>query len=149
MVLAQRASEDTYTPMVDGKALDCECNSVQITLKNLNELLAAPPGGKGRRRSVVSVYSVEGNVLIVFDTGETYLATGFRLGSAEEETHQLALFIAKHLYAGEHADLLFAQCQVQSPTLTGPIKIEPRVNPDGDSAILAIADTQEIPVRTD
>lgn len=146
MVSAQRAADDTYTPVVDGTKLNLECGNVQVTLANLNRLLTVEPDKI--RREVVSIYSVRGNILVVFDTGESYLATGFALGSDQPESSELALFAVKHGLAEKKLEAR-RRCRELDEEHTGPVFPLPRMRGDEDSAIISTGDTQTLPIRRD
>lgn len=76
--MLQAATENEYLPVFRGEPMDVEASMPEVSLKNLRKLLAA--GLK-----VTSMMVVEnGHVLIVFQTGETYLATGFAVASVED-----------------------------------------------------------------
>jgi hypothetical protein len=147
MVAAQRGDVGTYQPVVDGKKLALESGSVQATLSNLNRL--TDTSTKKLQRQVVSIYALNGRILVVFDTGESYLATGFSLGSDERETSELALFAVKHKLGRSKRDCM-SLCRTLSPNHTGlvfPLPPAPISKTDEDSAIISTGDTQTLPIR--
>ncbi len=78
MKLAAEEGMNGYLPTFRGEELAVEMSDPAASLKNLRKLLKA--GLK-----VLSVTMFEGeNVLVVFTTGETYLATGFTVGEVDD-----------------------------------------------------------------
>lgn len=145
MVGAHRGDTDTYTPVVDGRSLALECHSVESTLANLRHL--TDTSSKKLQRQVLAIYAFEGRILIVFDTGEAYLATGFSLGTTERETTELALFAAKH-GLGEKRDCM-ALCRTLPVHHTGPVLPQPKPPQnaaDMDSGVISTGDTQTLSV---
>ena len=98
MVRAFRDGEDTYQPVFDGQDLQTECGNPVTTLNNLAKLVNGD-------RKVVCFYLNHGHALIVFATGETYLATGFSYGPQQDGVKELAVCAAKHLGC-DHKELL-------------------------------------------
>jgi hypothetical protein len=86
---AARENIDAYQPMFRGEPLDVEASLPEVSLKNLTALLDA-----GLRVSSMTVVE-NGNVLVAFETGETYLATGFSVGVEAATTTAFAKFAAK------------------------------------------------------
>lgn len=93
MVGAHVEGIDTYTPVVDGCELKLEHGNVGNTLANLSQIV-------GPRREVVSVYVRKRQVLVTFNTGEAYLATGFQVPANKEDLEHLARFVFKHKVGG-------------------------------------------------
>lgn len=84
-----RSVEDAYQPTFRGEPLEVEASLPEVSLRNLRVLLKA--GLK-----VVSMLIVEnGNILVVFQTGETYLATGFACGEASDLTKFFGQFLSE------------------------------------------------------
>jgi hypothetical protein len=148
MVEAQRVGEpDTYLPLLNDRTLALECHDVEATLANLRDLTDI--SSKKLQRRVVSIYAIDGRILIVFDTGETYLATGFSLGSNERETTELALFAARQKL-DEKGECL-AVCRSLPANFTGPVLPHPRFDSlksaaDAESGVISTGDTQTLPV---
>lgn len=98
MLAAHRDGIDTYTPVFDGVELEVECGNPAITLRNLEKII-------GPNRQPIMFHGAHGQVLVIFDSGETYLATGFGYGSTVDEVMRFAEFAAKH----EFGDLAVLQ----------------------------------------
>lgn len=74
MRLAAVGGVDAFQPVFRGEALRVEAGIPEVSLENLRKML-------GTGLKVASMVAVEnGHILIVFKTGETYLATGFSIG---------------------------------------------------------------------
>ena len=114
MVAAHREGIDTYTPVFDGSELEVECGNPAITLRNLEKII-------GPKRQPVSFHGAHGQVLIIFDSGESYLATGFGYGSTVDEVMRFAEFAAKHGF-GE-VSLLRRQLIGLDVNWSGPVPI--------------------------
>ncbi len=98
MVAAHREGIDTYTPVFDGADLEAECGNPAITLRNLSKIVQ--PG-----REPVAFHANHGQVLVIFESGEAYLATGFSYGSMVEEVLRFAEFAAKHGFGNDLSEL--------------------------------------------
>lgn len=120
MVAAFHDGADTYAPICNGEELEVECGSAKITLRNLSKII-------NPNRRVVSFMLAHGQVLIVFNTGESYLATGFGYGHEQEEAHQFALFASKHGF-GNHEDL-FKHISGIPDNIVGPLPPLPKNYP--------------------
>lgn len=121
MVTAFRDGSDTYTPIFDGEELDVECGSAEVTLKNLARIVTP-------NRRVVSFMLAHGHVLIVFSTGESYLATGFSYGHDLDEVHRFAEFVAKH--TGHDLEEVYGAVSGLPPDYAGPIQLPAAVRQD-------------------
>jgi hypothetical protein len=89
---ALKAGLKQYQPVCGGVKLDPECGDPETTTRNLHQIVSSSPG-----RSILAVISsANGQVLIVFKTGETYLATGYSIGSDGPGTAALARFLIEH-----------------------------------------------------
>lgn len=81
-----------YQPLCNGIKLDPECGDPETTTRNLHRIVASSP-----ERSVLAVInSGDGRVLVVFTDGETYLATGYSIGTSGPGTQELARFLVEH-----------------------------------------------------
>jgi hypothetical protein len=89
MVSAHLTGIDTYTPVFDGVEMEVECGNPEITLRNLSNLIRPV-------RQPIAFHASHGQILVIFDSGETYLATGFSYGSLVEEVCRFAEFASKH-----------------------------------------------------
>lgn len=86
---AARDGVDGYQPIFRGQPLEVEAAIPEVSLKNLRILLKAG-------LQVASMIAVEsGHILVVFKTGETYLATGFAVGEASDLTKAFAQFASE------------------------------------------------------
>jgi len=89
MRAAWEAGEESYTPYFREEAMDEECGTVEVSLKNLRRLVAS-----GEKLS--SMYARPNGVLVCFCGGISYLATGFAVGKdAETKVKGLAQFAAE------------------------------------------------------
>lgn len=104
---------DTYTPTFDdGCDMQPECGNPKITVTNLSRIV-------NPNRKVVHLHLGHGQVLVSFESGESYLATGFGYGHEQEEVHQLALFASKHGF-GDHRELFIILSRLNTDYF-GPI----------------------------
>lgn len=92
MVEAFREGLSRYTPTFKGADLEEEQECPAISSRNLSRLLET-----GRRVQTMLV-NTQRQVLVVFHTGETYLATGFTVGKKGDEVATFAKFAAKAGY---------------------------------------------------
>ena len=79
---------DGYIPVFQGEEMLAEGALPEVSLENLRRLVAAGLKVKqfiGRNR----------NVLVEFETGEAYLATGFSFASDDEATMTFAQFVGE------------------------------------------------------
>jgi hypothetical protein len=77
--------------MCNGINLDAEDGDPETTARNLHAIVSSAP-----ERSILSVVNLNGKVLIILKTGESYLATGFSIGSDGAGTAALARFLVGH-----------------------------------------------------
>lgn len=100
--MLKAAQDGEYQPVFRGEALDVEASMPEVSLRNLRKLLEA--GLKP-----VSMIAVEhGHILVVFQSGETYLATGFALANVQgsragDPTRMFAQF-ASEAFPGNQRD---------------------------------------------
>lgn len=114
MIQAFKRGDDNYTPTFDGVDLELERGDAAVTLRNLDEIV-------GTHRPVRVFYLAKGQVLVIFETGETYLATGFGYGHEGDEVFRFALFAAKcGYYDGNHEEL-FKTLSRMNPVFYGPL----------------------------
>lgn len=74
---AAREGIESYLPTFRGQHLDVEGCIPEVSLKNLREILKA-------KVKLTWAEAVEnGHIYLAFDSGETYLATGFAVGGIE------------------------------------------------------------------
>lgn len=89
MRAAWEAGAGSYTPYFREEAMDEECGTVEVSLKNLRRLVAS-----GEKLS--SMYARPNGVLVCFCGGISYLATGFTVGKdAGTKVKGLAQFAAE------------------------------------------------------
>jgi hypothetical protein len=89
MRTAWEAGAESYTPYFRQEAMDEECGTVEVSLKNLRRLVAS--GEK-----VCSILARPNGVLVCFCGGISYLATGFAVGKdAGMKVKGLAQFAAE------------------------------------------------------
>jgi len=89
MRAAWEAGAESYTPYFREEAMDEECGTVEVSLKNLRRLVAS-----GEKLS--SMYARRNGVLVCFCGGISYLATGFAVGKdAAMKVKGLAQFAAE------------------------------------------------------
>lgn len=117
MLSAMRAGEDTYTPVVGSEELDLEHGDPVTTVKNLRRLV-----DMGRR--AIGFCAGHGNVLIMFDSGESYLATGFSYGHRLDEVQRFAEFASSQGFGD--ARFLYDVFSGLPPEYEGPIQIVPQ-----------------------
>ena len=84
MRAAWEAGAESYTPLFRDEAMDEECGTVEVSLKNLRRLVAS--GEK-----VCCMHARPNGVLVSFYGGLSYLATGFQVGRAAEKPKLLGL----------------------------------------------------------
>jgi hypothetical protein len=90
MVQAWKAGTTRYRPVFRGRSLEIENGSVEVTLRNLREI----DREIGLRSRVTNILvGPRRQTLIVFSSGETYLATGFSVGSSDMKVRGLAEFV--------------------------------------------------------
>ena len=92
MVRAFREGVKRYEPVCEGLELEPECGDPATTTRNLHRIVSSSP-----ERSIMAVISSgAGSVLIALKTGESYLATGYSIGSDGPGTAELARFLVEH-----------------------------------------------------
>jgi hypothetical protein len=94
----QRPERISYQPLLDGVTLSAEGGQARASLENLRTLLQ-------HNRRVLGCICGPAGVLIVFQTGECYLATGFCAGSRGMRTKGFAQF-SQEAGLGQQKDLL-------------------------------------------
>ena len=119
MLAAMRAGEDTYTPIFGNEELDLERGDSRVTLENLRKITS-----QGRR--AIGFYACSQHVLVIFDTGETYLATGFGYGNKQEEVQRFADFASSQGF-GDRRSVLALFSSIKDD---GPIDIKPSSHSD-------------------
>ncbi len=119
MLAAFRSGVNTYTPVFDGQELGLEDGDTPATLRNLDKLI-------GPDRKIIRFYLAKGQVLVIFDTGETYLATGFHYGHEQDQqkVRQFALFASKHGFGDD--ETLTTHLSALSANHFGPLEPETR-----------------------
>lgn len=91
MIGAFKEGVSRYQPVYDGINLDAENGDPETTARNLHAIVSS-----SSERSILSVINRAGKVLIILKTGESYLATGFSIGSDGPGTAALARFLVDH-----------------------------------------------------
>jgi len=87
IVTAFKTGCSGYIPIFEGETLAPEGGLPETSFENLNTILA-------HGWTVVAIWIGESqNVLVVFASGETYLATGFSVGNKSEATFRFSRFI--------------------------------------------------------
>lgn len=78
-----------YRPIFQDEPLDEECGQVEVTLKNLRKIV------KGGAKVCGFHVSKAGTVLVCFNDGQSYLATGFAVGERDIKVKALSQFTAE------------------------------------------------------
>jgi hypothetical protein len=110
-----------YQPLCDGIKLEPECGDPASTTRNLHNIVSSSP-----QRSILAILnSGDSGVLIVLKTGETYLATGYSIGSNGPGTVALARFLIEHNDGDwrEDFDEMFELLASWPADLAGPVSI--------------------------
>lgn len=103
-----------YQPIFRGEPLEVEAGEPKASLDNLRKMIK-------EGLEVQSVLVVEdANVLVVFKTGETYLATGFDIGDDSVATKSFAEFLEFGLGYTTQVDW-FNLLEAQDRLFKGPI----------------------------
>lgn len=92
MIGAFLNGQAAYTPTTGSTQLENENGDTGVTLRNLDLLINEP----GCNRIVLGFNLRHGQVLVIFATGETYLATGFAYGSDDDKVREFSIFAEKH-----------------------------------------------------
>jgi hypothetical protein len=95
--LARDNEPDAYQPVFRGLELEVEAQIPEVSLRNLQVLLKA-----GLRVATMAVVE-HGHILVTFEMGETYLATGFAIGVASDLSLAFAKF-ASEAFPGTQQD---------------------------------------------
>ncbi len=119
---AFRAGVQTYQPICPGLTLEPETGDPDVTARNLHAIFFSSP--KRAILSVIASGQPEWPVLIVLKTGETYLASGFRLAS-----EHLARFLVEHNDGDWREDFeeMHGQLKDLPADMAGPVHIRPAV----------------------
>jgi hypothetical protein len=88
MLLALRNGDDTYQPVIGGLTLEVECGEPEISARNLAKVMDCV----GKDRLVLGFFLQHGHVLVIFASGEAYLATGFGYGHEQAQVSHFAAF---------------------------------------------------------
>lgn len=83
-----------YQPVCSGVILAKEIDDPATTTRNLKAIMASQV--EGASRGILIPINHAGRVLIVFRSGESYFATGFRVGMHCERVEALARFLLDH-----------------------------------------------------
>jgi hypothetical protein len=139
MVEAFIAGTGTYTPVFDGGELETENGSAAVSERNLAKIV-------NPNRRVVSFFLRHRYVLVSFDTGDSYLATGFSYHGRSSRVKAFAKFAAKHAqfaaaYELDSYDQMLELVAGLNEDYVGPLPIEPphdyrlpdRGNPEEDT----------------
>lgn len=142
MVAAHVEGIDAYTPIVDGRELKLEHGDVGDSLANLSQIVSP-------RRAVAAVYVRKRQVLVTFNTGESYLATGFQVPASQEDLEHLARFVFKNKVGGAAKSWheLANWYRNLRADYEGPLSMPDTEFASEESGVIATGDTQEIRVR--
>lgn len=119
MALAFQSGDDTYQPVFPGTELELEYGQTKATLNNLNAILDSG------NQEIAAFLLSSGQVMVVFASGNLYLATGFHYGHPGDEVHQFALFAAKHGFG--NPDEIFAYLSAGLPPGESTVMTKPPI----------------------
>jgi hypothetical protein len=121
MVRAFQSGVKQYQPVCAGLDLEPECGDPATTTRNLHRVVSSSP-----ERSILAVISSgASSVLIALKTGESYLATGYSIGSEGPGTAELARFLVEHNDGDwrEDYDEMFEVLATWPSDMAGPIPL--------------------------
>ncbi len=117
---AFRSGVKAYQPVCPGLTLEPETGDPAVTARNLHALFFS--SSERRILDVIACGRRPGPVLIVFNSGEVYLAAGFSIG---ENSDDLARFLVEHTGGTivDDFDAMREYLQAWPTDLAGPVHI--------------------------
>jgi hypothetical protein len=123
MAGAFKGGLEQYRPLCDGIKLEPECGDPATTTRNLHSVVSSRP--ERAIQGVIASGVSDRGILILLKTGESYLATGYSIGTDGPKTAELARFLVDHNDGDllEEYDEMFELLATWPSDLAGPVPI--------------------------